>query len=100
MNMSQVDRQSELLEKTRQLLQGPLKHVRVIGLAAALLPVAAVPAAAAPDSHCASGSNICGFVWADDGDGIQQPGELGIEGAVVTIGGVVTLTDASGFYNL
>ncbi len=96
--MSKAERQSELRAKTQQLLQGPLKHIRVVGLAAALLPVAAVPAAAAPDQHCSSSGNLCGFVWADDGDGIQEAGEPGIEGAVVTVGDVVTFTDASGFY--
>jgi len=46
--MSEV-RQHELQEKTQQLLQGPLKHIRAAALAAALLPlasVAATPAAA------------------------------------------------------
>ncbi len=79
--MSQEERQSELREKTRQLLQGPLKHVRVIGLAAALLPVAAVPAAAAARNSCSSGGNFCGFVFNDlNGNGIQDAGEPGIAG--------------------
>jgi hypothetical protein len=101
MNMSMDQRQSELREKTRQLLQGPLKHVRVIGLAAALLPVAAVPAAAAPDQLCSSGGNYCGFVWNDlNGNGIQDAGEPGIEGAVVTLGDLVTATNNLGYYEL
>ena len=100
--MSQEERQSDLREKTRQLLQGPLKHVRVIGLAAALLPVAAVPAAAAPEQQCSSGGNYCGFVWNDvDGDGIQDAGEPGIGGAVISIDGVaVTATTENGYYEL
>ncbi len=100
--MSQQERQSELREKTRQLLHGPLKHVRVIGLAAALLPVAAVPAAAAPEQQCSSGGNYCGFVWNDlDGDGIQDAGEPGIGGAVISIDGVaVTATTENGYYEL
>jgi len=47
--MSQNIGQTELQEKTHRLLDGPLKHIRVVALAAALLPlasVAAVPAAA------------------------------------------------------
>jgi hypothetical protein len=100
MHMSKAERQSELRAKTQQLLQGPLKHIRVVGLAAALLPVAAVPAAAAPDQHCSSAGNLCGFVWADDGDGIQEAGEPGIEGAVVTVGETVTFTDSNGFYEI
>ncbi len=103
--MSQEARQSELREKTRQLLEGPLKHVRVIGLAAALLPVAAVPAAAAPDQHCSSAGNYCGFVWNDEnGNGIQDAGEPGIPNAVVTAVGVdetkITTTDEEGFYEV
>ena len=97
--MSQEERQSDLREKTRQLLQGPLKHVRVVGLAAALLPVAAVPAAAAPDQHCSSAGNYCGFVWNDlNGNGIQDAGEPGISGASVTLGTEVVMTDSNGYY--
>jgi hypothetical protein len=35
--MSNEIRQTELREKTQQLLQGPLKHIRAAALAAALL---------------------------------------------------------------
>jgi len=103
MKMSQEERQSQLREKTRQLLQGPLKHVRVIGLAAALLPVGAVTADAAPNTPCDpfSGGTFCGFIWQDDGDGIQQPGEPAIEGASLLIDGVlVGVTNPDGFYQL
>jgi hypothetical protein len=54
--MSEGVRQTELQEHTQRLLQGPLKHIRVAALAAALVPlasVAAVPASA--QSLCASG---------------------------------------------
>ena len=40
--MSQEYRQREVREKTQQLLQGSLKHVRAAALAAALVPVAAL----------------------------------------------------------
>src|SRR2546426_2665735 len=56
--MPQNTGQTELQEKTHRLLDGPLKHIRVVALAAALLPlasVAAVPAAA--QTQCPSG--IC-----------------------------------------
>jgi len=42
--MSNEIRQTELREKTQQLLQGPLKHIRAAALAAALLPLASVAA--------------------------------------------------------
>ncbi len=100
--MSQEQRHSDLREKTRQLLQGPLKHVRVIGLAAALLPVAAVPAAAATEEHCPSGGYFCGFVWNDlNGNGVQDAGEPGISGASVTLVGSgidPVMTDVNGHY--
>src|SRR5258708_3112742 len=40
--MSQEDRHVELRERTQQLLQGRLKHVRAAALAATLVPLAAV----------------------------------------------------------
>ena len=45
--MSQEVRQIELKQKTQQLLDGPLKHIRAAALAAALLPLASVAAAPA-----------------------------------------------------
>jgi len=54
--MSQKIGQTELHEKTRRLVDGPLKHIRAAALAAALLPlasVAAVPVAA--QTSCPSG---------------------------------------------
>jgi hypothetical protein len=91
---------AELQKKTQQLLLGPLQHVRGAALAAALLPLATITAApaAAQDSMCASGG-ICGFVWSDtNNNGIQDAGEPGIEGAVVSLDGNVAATDAQGFY--
>ena len=84
-------------EKTQQLLHGPLKHVRAAALAAALLPLAsvAVSPASAQDASCPSGG-ICGFVWNDtNNNGIQDAGEPGIEGAVVTVTVLLTGTDSS-----
>jgi hypothetical protein len=100
--MSQQDRQTELQERTQQLLQGPLKHVRSAALAAALLPLASVAAtpAAAQTAQCASGG-VCGFVWNDtNNNGVQDAGEGGIQGAVVSLdsSAIVTATDAEGFY--
>ena len=98
--MRQQDHRTELHEKTHQLLQGPLKHVRGAALAAALLPLASVAAtpASAQSAQCASGG-ICGYVWNDTNqNGIQDSGEGPIVGAVVSIDGVPTPTDDQGFY--
>jgi hypothetical protein len=55
--MSQKIGQTELQEKTRQLLAGPLKHIRAAALAAALLPLASVAVApAAAQTVCPSGA--------------------------------------------
>src|SRR4051794_2410741 len=98
--MGQQDQRAELGQKTQQLLQGPLKHVRGAALAAALLPLASVAAApaSAQSAQCASGG-ICGFVWNDTNqNGVQDSGETGIEGAVVSLDGNPTPTDSQGFY--
>lgn len=90
--MSQEIGQTELHEKTRQLLDGPLKHVRAAALAAALLPLASVAAApASAQEVCQSAGTVCGFVWYDTNeDGRQDAGEIGIEGVKVY------LSDSSG----
>jgi hypothetical protein len=82
--MSQEQIQVE--EKTRQLLQGPLKHVRAAALAAALLPLASVAVSpASAQTTCPSGG-ICGTVFYDaNSNGIQDAGEPGIGGASVTL---------------
>lgn len=99
--MSQDVRRNELHEQAQQLLQGPLQHVRGAALAAALLPLASVAAApaAAQSATCASGG-ICGFVWEDtNNNGIQDAGEPGLVGAVVTLDSTgVTATDDQGFF--
>jgi hypothetical protein len=100
--MSQKIGQTELHEKTQQLLQGPLKHIRAAALAAALLPLAsvAVSPASAQDVQCPSGGTMSGFVWNDiNKNGIQDTGEPGIAGAVVSTSGVSIETDANGFYS-
>jgi len=102
--MSQEIRHTDVQEKTQQLLQGPLKHIRAAALAAALLPLASVMAtpASAQSPGCASGG-ICGFVFDDaNNNGIQDAGEAGIEGAKVSIivGVDITTVDTGpdGFY--
>ena len=96
--MSQEIRQTELREHMKQLLQGPLKHVRAAGLAAALVPLAAVAASAQSPDVCPS-AGVCGFVWQDtNSNGIWDAGEPTFIGAVVTLGGTSIATDASGFY--
>jgi hypothetical protein len=83
--MSQDVGQTELRAQTEQLLDGPLKHARAAALAAALLPLASVavsPASAAV--NCSAG--VSGVVWHDtNNDGIQDAGEPGVQGAVLTI---------------
>ena len=102
--MSEATGQNELQKQTQALFEGPLKHIRGAALAAALVPLASVlatPASAQPTS-CGSGG-ICGFVFNDtNGNGIQDAGETGIEGAkVFLIVGADTLqteTNPDGFY--
>ena len=96
--------QTDLREHTKQLLAGPLKHVRAAGLAVALVPLATVAANAQAPSACPSGG-LCGFVWQDtNGNGIQDAGEPPIANAVVTYtsptnpDGTTIGTDASGMF--
>src|SRR5260370_10754535 len=105
--MSRRIRQTELREQTRQLLQGPLKHIRGAALAAALVPLASVavaPASAQTATACASGG-VCGVVYNDTNDnGIFDAGETGIAGVNVTVcqlcngtDSTNTVTDVNGF---
>jgi len=84
--MSQAQH-AALAAKSQQLLEGPLKHIRGAALAAALLPLASVAAApASAQQVCPSAGTVCGFVFNDtNGNGIQDAGETGIEGAKVFI---------------
>jgi hypothetical protein len=59
----------------------------------------AVSPASAQDVQCPSGGTLSGFVWNDaNNNGIQDAGEPGIAGAVVTLGEFSTATDSNGFY--
>jgi hypothetical protein len=80
-------RQAELKDNTKQLLDGPLKHVRAAALAAVLVPLASLVATpASAQTGCGSGGTVCGFVFNDTNhNGTQDAGEVGIEGVAVTI---------------
>ena len=105
--MSQKARSAELREKSEQLCNGPLKHIRAAALAAALVPLASVavaPASAAGTFCPASGGNVCGIVWNDlNHNGIQDVGEPGIPLVKVTVSfGTTSIpleTDLNGFYS-
>lgn len=98
--MPRQERQTEVREQTQQLLQGPLKHVKAAALAAALLPLASVAVRPAVAQNCYSGGKIGDFVWHDtNNNGIQDPGEPPIQGAVVSLNGILlTGTDVNGYY--
>jgi hypothetical protein len=101
MFQSQLSRKQTLTQQTQQLLQGPLKHVAAAGLAAALVPLAAVAVVKAEPRQCASGGNVCGIVWNDaNNNGVRDAGELPIVGAVVTLNGFSTATNINGQYLL
>ena len=53
--MSQEVRHAELREKTQQLLQGALKHIRAAALAATLVPLGAVAVSPAVAQDCGTG---------------------------------------------
>jgi uncharacterized repeat protein (TIGR01451 family) len=74
--------------------------VRAAALAAALVPLASVAATPASAQAFCESAGICGVVFSDtNNNGIQDAGELGIEGIVVTIdGGATTLTNEFGVY--
>ena len=78
-------RQHDLQEKTQQLLQGPLKHVRAAALAAALLPLASVVATPAAAQSCLpSSGGFCGVVFNDaNNNGTRDAAETGIEGVKI-----------------
>jgi SdrD B-like protein len=101
--MSQEIGHAELQERTQQLLNGPLKHIRAAALAAALLPLASVAAApAAAQDGCPGSAGVCGVVFNDTNkDGFQDAGETGIEGARVFLDDSVDpiYTDLEGFYH-
>jgi len=86
-------RPAELEQNTKQLLDGPLKHVRAAALAAALVPLATLVATpASAQTTCQSAGTVCGFVFNDaDHNGIQGPTETGIEGVSVSISDGTTI---------
>jgi hypothetical protein len=106
--MSQNVNETGLQGQTKQLMDGPLKHIRVAALAAVLVPLASVfaaPAAAQTGAPCASGGT-CGIVYTDtNGDGIYGTGDTPIEGITVTAcilcngtDNITTTTDLNGDY--
>ena len=94
--------QTELREQTQQLLDGPLKHIRVAALAAVLVPLASVVATpASAQAVCASGG-VCGTVFNDtNSNGVQDAGETGIENVTVFVcqlcDGTDTTSGVTGF---
>jgi hypothetical protein len=78
---------ADLQERSQQLLQGPLKHIKAATLAAALLPLASVAAAPASAQDICSSGGVCGTVFNDvDNDGTFTEGvDTGIEDAKVFI---------------
>src|SRR5580765_8313458 len=91
-NVKTEVRPAELEQNTKQLLDGPLKHVRAAALAAALVPLASLVA------KPASARTVCGLVFNDTNhNGVQDTGEAGIEGVAVTISdGTNTFTTETG----
>jgi hypothetical protein len=79
--------ETTLMEKSQQLLQGPLKHIRGAALAAALLPLASVVVApASAQTACAQSGGVCGVVFNDaNHNGTQDSGEMGVEGVKVFV---------------
>jgi len=102
--MSQNVNQTELQGQTKQLMDGPLKHIRAAALAAALVPLASVFAApASAQATCPSGG-ACGTVFNDvNGNGIQDAGDTPRADVEVTIfdgtNTYTVFTDFTGFFN-
>jgi hypothetical protein len=101
--------QTDLREKTEQLLDGPLKHIRGAALAAALLPLASIVVApASAQTACAQSGGVCGVVFNDaNHNGVQDSGEVGVEGVKVFVcqlcdgtDTVQTETGPTGFYSV
>ena len=84
--MSQEDQEKNgVCGQSKALLKGRLKHTRTAALALALVPLAAIAVSTAVNEDCLSGG-ICGTVFYDqNGNGVQDDGEPGIEGAIVTL---------------
>jgi len=102
--MQQSDR-VQIQEQSRQLMDGPLKHIRAAALAAALVPLASVFAApAAAQTSCSGGT--CGTVFNDvNGNGIQDTGDSPLGGVKIVVcqlcdgnDNIDTETSPSGYY--
>jgi hypothetical protein len=102
--MSQNVNQAALEGQTKQLMDGPLKHIRAAALAAALVPLASVFAApASAQAICPSGG-ACGTVFNDvNGNGIYDTGDTPLAGVEVTVVSgpdeYTVFTDNTGFYS-
>lgn len=101
--MTKATENNDLTEKSQRLLQGPLKHARTAALAVSLVPLAAVGVGTVDTNELCFSAGICGVVFYDsNNNGIQDPTEPGIEGAVVTISGdrptTSTSTNSDGVY--
>jgi hypothetical protein len=97
--MSQDVNRTNLEEQRQQLVDGPLKHIRVAALAAALVPLAMVVATpASAQTTCSASGGVCGTVFNDtNNNGIQDVDEPGIEQAKVFICDVCDGTDSMEF---
>jgi len=103
--MSDMNHEAGLENETKQLLNGPLKHVKAAALAAVLVPLASLAAAtpASAQDFCPQSGGTCGFVWSDtNGNGVQDAGEPGIPGVAVTFSNgtdsITVYTDVDGHY--
>src|SRR3954466_1658229 len=103
MRMSQELRSAELRGKSQKLVDGPLKHIRVAALAAALVPLASVFAnPASAQTPCApSAGLVCGTVFVDaNANGIYDTGDSPLGGVTVQISnGDTVTTNVNGNYS-
>jgi hypothetical protein len=82
-----TESKNTVCEKTQRLLEGSLKHARGAALALALVPLAAVAVTAVSEASCPS-AGICGIIFSDtNANGVQDAGELPVEGATVSVVG-------------
>src|SRR3954471_7676298 len=88
--------QAGLKQKTQQLMDGPLKHIRGAALAAALVPLASIAVApASAQGFCGSGGTFIHGIAFNDANhtGIQALGQTGVEGVKVTACALCDRTD-------
>src|SRR5882724_5871860 len=92
--MSREDQQSELQNKTRQLLHGSLNRVQAAALAAALVPLASVAMSHAVASAQGSGGTSCALARGGDSFGLNSAAAytvLGNSFANIVFGSSATL---------